>query len=206
MPVAVIRPPRGLAMAAQILIVAAAVLHAADTVGEWRTGWPAVFGALDYLVLFVAAGVFIAWLHQAWANAAVIAAPRPMPWSPGWTIGSWFIPAANFVLPFMVVLSVVDASAGWRTSSRRFVALWWLLFLLAEVIGRVPPITFFHREYAGQLVVSSEVRSYSLHSELPLWLVMTAVEAVAATLAVLLVRRVTDTQTAAALARAGVTP
>jgi hypothetical protein len=206
MPVAVIRPPRGLAMTAQILIVATAVLHAISTVGEWLPGWPGVFTALNYLVLFGAAGAFIAWLHRAGGNAAVIVAPRPMRWSPEWTIVSWFIPVANFVLPGLVVLDVVDASAGGRTSSRRFVALWWLLFLLTEVLGQLPPISFLHREYAGRMVVSSEVRAYSLHSELPLWVVMTVVEAVTTVLAVQLVRRVTDRQTGAALARAGVTP
>jgi len=205
-PVAVIRPPRGLATTAQTLIVITTVVHAAATVGDWLRGWPTpVLTALDYLVLFVAAGFFMAWLYQAWANAAVIVAPRRMRWDRGWTIGSWFVPVGNFVLPCLVVLNVCDASSGWRTSSRRFVTLWWLLFLLAEIAGRGWFRTYAYQSVNGR-VVSYREQLYSLHSELPLWAIMTVVEAASATLAVLLVRRVTGMQSAAAWSRAAATP
>jgi hypothetical protein len=200
-PAVIIRPNRSLAVAVQVLIGVDVVVHACTTTFDYLENTSVVFTAVDYLVLAVTAGFFIAWLWQAWGNAAVIVAPRTMRWQRGWTIGSWFVPLADFVLPALVVVNVCDASSGWRRSSRRFVALWWVLFLITQIAGRGYFNTFQWRVANGQ-IVDYQVQQHTLHSTLPLWIVMTALEVATGVLAILLVRRVTDMQTAAAVARA----
>ncbi|HTI23394.1 MAG TPA: DUF4328 domain-containing protein [Kutzneria sp.] len=198
----VVRPIGGLAGLVQVAIGLSAVAHALATQFDFQVqnpGAPAVFAALDALVLAGAAAAFISWLWQAWGNAEVIVAPRKMRWQRGWTIGSWFVPLADFVLPALVVANVADASSGWRRSSRRFVTLWWLLFLISQIAGRGYFTTSSWVTRGGE-IVGYRVERYTLHSTLPLWIVMTVLEAAAAVTAILLVRRVTAMQTAAATA------
>lgn len=78
-----------------------------------RAGSPQ-FGLTSFDVLTVALGaltfpVFIgrivaqlAWLSRSVDNSWYLLGGTPK-WSPGWSIGWWFIPGANLVLPFLVV-------------------------------------------------------------------------------------------------------
>ena len=198
----VVRPNGGLARFVQVSIGLSAVVHVCATQSDFRVQDPhltLLFTAMDAVVLIAAASAFISWLWQAWGNAEVIVAPRKMRWQRGWTIGSWFVPLADFVLPALVVANVADASSGWRRSSRRFVTLWWLLFLITQIAGRGSFTTSSWVTRGGE-IVGYRVERYTLHSTLPLWIVMTVLEAAAAVTAILLVRRVTTMQTAAATA------
>ena len=56
------------------------------------------------LAIFV---VFIVYLYRASKNTELWDT-TPRTWTPGWTIGGWFIPIANFVIPALVV------SDSWR--------------------------------------------------------------------------------------------
>jgi hypothetical protein len=197
---AVVRPNGGLARFVQVSIGLSAVVHVGATQSDFMVQNPVVtmvFMAVDALVLVGAAGLFITWLWQAWANAEVIVAPRKMRWQRGWTIGSWFVPLADFVLPALVVANVADASSGWRRSSRRFVTLWWLLFLITQIAGRGYFNTYSWVTRGGE-IVEYHVQRYTLHSTLPLWIVMTVLEAATTVMAILLVQRITAMQTAAA--------
>jgi hypothetical protein len=202
---AVIRPNRGLAVAVQVLIGVSVVAHAIATQADYRSEpvdiTTVLFTSLDFGVLVLAAALFMTWLWQAWGNAEVIVAPRAMRWRRGWTIGSWFVPLADFVLPALVVANVCDASSGWRRSSRRFVTLWWLLFLFTQIVGRGYYDTA-HWNVANGQIVDYVVQRHSLHSTLPMWILMTVLEVAAAVMAIVLVRRVADMQTAAPIAQA----
>jgi hypothetical protein len=56
-------------------------------------------------------------------------------WTPGWAIGGWFIPIANFVIPFLVARDI------WRrtpdaTKSGALV-VWWVLFVIGAIAFRI---------------------------------------------------------------------
>jgi len=100
-------------------------------------------GVLTYLSLLVSMILLIIFMYQAHRHvvrARGVTSPR---FSEGWTIGGWFIPLANFVIPFLV-LSDLDrmSSAPERpvgTSWRgRPVSGWlwvWLIALIATVVA-----------------------------------------------------------------------
>ncbi len=77
------------------------------------------------LISAVAAGLFIGWLARARANADQLGPHR---FSPGWEIGSWFLPFANLVIPGRVVADVWRASATPKQQyvSTAPVTAWWL--------------------------------------------------------------------------------
>lgn len=71
--------------------------------------------------------------------------------SPGFAVGCWFIPFANFVLPYQAVReawkaadpSIVRATPDTRAASRMSVLIpaWWALFLLGNVGGYIAALT-----------------------------------------------------------------
>ncbi len=61
-------------------------------------------------------------------------------WGPGWSIGAWFIPLANFVIPFFVVREIwqrtPEPEDGTRPTSGVLV-LWWVLFVVGILAVRI---------------------------------------------------------------------
>jgi hypothetical protein len=88
--------------------------------------------------------LFIIFLFRAVKNTELWNTVKEK-WTPGWAIGSWFIPLANFVLPFLVVLetwrrsdSDVVTGAKPQTSTGLLWA-WWLLFVVGYVAIQFDP-------------------------------------------------------------------
>ena len=93
--------------------------------------------SLIMLAVFV---LLIIFLFRASKNTELWDTSRRT-WTPGWAIGGWFIPLANFVIPVLVILDVwrrtperpADGEA--RTSpSASIVTLSWVLFLIGTVL------------------------------------------------------------------------
>jgi eukaryotic-like serine/threonine-protein kinase len=100
-------------------------------------------GLLGLLVVgMIAAGVlFIVWLWQSYRTARQQGAGG-FRFGLGWTIGAWFVPFANFVLPKLMVndlwrASDPDAPAGWPIAGRRVSPIvdWWWAFWLLGFVG-----------------------------------------------------------------------
>jgi len=94
---------------------------------------------LAYFAAFVAGILFIVWLYQAYRSAESRGATGRR-WGPGWTIGGWFIPLANLVIPKLVVnevdrmsnpeAGVAPIEARWKMLPRMTSSdLWWVLLV-----------------------------------------------------------------------------
>jgi hypothetical protein len=72
---------------------------------------------------------FLAWLHSAHVKARAIAG-RKLRHSSGWTIGSFFVPIANVVIPYQVMAQIWNLAIGNGPGrSRLLVDLWWAAWL-----------------------------------------------------------------------------
>ena len=98
--------------------------------------------AISTLVFVATAVVFIIWQWRMAKNAELLGAQRPR-FTPGWSIGAWFIPLANFVIPLLIFQDLWRASTpaarpdSWRREEGSFlVGVWWTLFVLANVVSR----------------------------------------------------------------------
>ncbi|WP_157749183.1 DUF4328 domain-containing protein [Jatrophihabitans sp. GAS493] len=98
------------------------------------------------ILLLIATGVVtIVWLHRARVNAGSYGGHRQR-YSPGWSIGGWFIPVASLWIPYAIVVDAQLASeptqppAGARGGRSVLVirAWWgmWVLGNLATLAGR----------------------------------------------------------------------
>lgn len=105
-------------------------------------------GSLVGLALFV---LFLIWANRCHKTAARLH-PAVRKWSSGWTVGAWFIPLANAVLPKLVLdeterISSAPRSGGqldpsWRSQPVAAIgSLWWIsligMYLFGFISGSV---------------------------------------------------------------------
>ncbi|MEW2487061.1 DUF4328 domain-containing protein [Streptomyces sp. NPDC048411] len=145
-------------------------------------------GALQGVTTLATAVVFIIWFRRVRLNAEVFG-PSMQQMKPGWAVGAWFVPFANLVLPRRIAGGIWTASAQTNTDgSRRTVPatvmnLWWGAWVCSLVFGRYASRQYMKAEEpqevmdaAGQLMVADTL------------------DAVAAVLAILFVRKLTRMQ------------
>lgn len=100
----------------------------------------AVFSFIIYLATVV---FFLIWLYRAYDNLRALNPSRRLDHSPGWAVGSFFIPFVNLVVPYRAVKEV------WQKSGPRDEALlaepttpawfpiWWTFWLLSSFAGNI---------------------------------------------------------------------
>ncbi|MFF2860316.1 DUF4328 domain-containing protein [Streptomyces rubiginosohelvolus] len=163
--------------------------------GDGRTA-EALYGiaAISQGVALLATGVvFIIWFHRTRRNAEVFD-PSVQRMGPGWAVGGWFVPIANFWFPYRVASGVWEASAqtrpdgGRRTVPRTPLNLWWGAWVVSLLCTQAAERLWEGAEEAEAIVRAGGLLAAS-----------NAVDIVAAALAVLYVRAVTGMQVERAL-------
>ena len=96
------------------------------------------------LMLFVANAVlFCIWLYRAARNARALGA-LGFDYSPGWTVGWFFIPFAGFVMPYFTVREVWQSSENpmnWSTPAMPvIVLLWWVTYIPSSILQRISAV------------------------------------------------------------------
>ena len=140
------------------------------------------------IAAMVFAGIaFVCWLHRARTNIDAFGGSW-MKWGPGWTIGAWFVPIGNLVIPILVVSEIDRATdgrvPGWgvRRPGRIVVVLWATLWTAFLILDRVTTFAMFDAAHSsGAFAVT---------------LVSAAVEIGAASGAIGVIRRITAGQEA----------
>ncbi len=93
--------------------------------------------------LLVTAVVFLVWFNKAYKAVASRGATGTR-WSSGWSVGGWFIPFANFVIPKLVMNEIDRISypandtppigETWKSRPRLTSSdLWWASWILANI-------------------------------------------------------------------------
>ena len=129
----------------------------------------AIFGWIPAFVLL------IVWSFKA-HRATDLLQPERRSWSSGWTIGGWFIPLAQFVIPGQVLIEVEkissadrangQVSAHWRNNRAWFggwVWWWWVAWILVSVWNVSTFLVrcwscWTHRKLAGPVKPSGSVQ------------------------------------------------
>lgn len=97
----------------------------------------AVLGAMNVFLIVT----FVTWFWRSYANLPVLG--RTTKRKPGWAIGSWLIPLANFVIPYSIGAEIWKKSrvdSGRDEENMEPVISWWALFL---IMGLVNQVSFF---------------------------------------------------------------
>lgn len=116
---------------------------------------------LPQLIVMLASFVLIGmWIYRVAWNARVFAGARNLDFTPGWSVGWYFVPFANLWKPYQAMKEVWRASANPSQMDRASVSwwlpLWWLLWLVNGAVGN----------YAGRTAWRAETISEEINSAL----------------------------------------
>lgn len=132
--------------------VAAAATGLVFTIGLWRHPFPEDEVALDsihmllslaalaYLLVMLAGIVLgLAWTFRMAWNARHLGA-KGFDASPAMSVGWYFVPLANLVMPYRAMRQIYSASldpVGWNEDFRAVVATWWWFILLSGLLSKI---------------------------------------------------------------------
>ncbi len=145
------------------------------------------------LLLFVLTVIFwLLWQHRAQANLTALGV-QGLRFTPGWAVGWWFIPFANLVMPFLAMGELTRASApeaAGSSSPRKVDALlaWWWAAWVMRLVLFIAALT--------ALGSQQPEATYSTVAAENLMIAAGAAEALAAVLAIFVVRRIDRSQEA----------
>ncbi|MER5863689.1 DUF4328 domain-containing protein [Kitasatospora sp. NPDC002040] len=206
------RSPRGLAVAASILVGVVALADLLDAAmafvvrGDYQqlvdepelsgdlvvnsaVVWAGTSG-LTVLALVAAGVVFACWFVRIRKNAELLAPQAPHSRSAGWVVWGWIVPVVSFWFPFQIARDCWRASApkGDPWGSELVLRLWWAAWLLSLAAGQ-----------AAQQLVGAEETPEAYATAFGAVAVADLVDVVAAVLAILVLRRLTALQDATAV-------
>ena len=135
---------------------AIAYMHRIQVIDSFRAGTATVSdgrhaddlvhaaGLLGLGMVLVIAVVFIVWQWRTAKNAVFLGRPDER-YSPGWSIGAWFIPLANLFIPVQIMQGLWRGSDpgplpdDWRRGRRSaLVGWWWASMIVSFLFGRWP--------------------------------------------------------------------
>jgi hypothetical protein len=115
----------------------------------------ALAALLQIVVTIVCMVLFLMWVYRASKNLGALSGER-MNFTPGWSVGWFFIPFANLWKPYQIVRELWQVSHRHEPRGHALVGWWWCLFLVAAVVGQT----------ASRLsIAASDVDSYARSAE-----------------------------------------
>lgn len=96
----------------------------------------ATIGQAQLVAYLACAVAFLAWLSRSVDNVERLGGGKPA-FTPTMSIVWWFIPFANFVMPYQVVADLYRRMAPVERISTLIVLGWWLLFLGGNIVSNV---------------------------------------------------------------------
>lgn len=148
-----------------------------------------ILGILSALVQIPTVVMWLVWQYRAQSNLRPLGSTA-LRWSPAWAVWGWLIPFANLVLPYLTVRELSKASepdAGtleWRTRpTGALLPLWWASWVGSQILSGV-----------AVAVVGSDATVRSVSNGTSVAVVGGVVHVIAAVLAIVVVRRISDRQ------------
>lgn len=144
--------------------------------------------ALLYLGLFVAtAVVFLVWFYRVAKNLRALGADEPR-FSPGWCVGYWFIPFANLFRPYQAAKDIWARSeppgSEGAGAGGALLGGWWAMWIISAIVGNLAARVSFRADEAQAVINTAWIM-----------IVSDLLDAIAAVLAVLVIRGIHDRQT-----------
>ncbi len=130
---------------------------------------------LLYLGVFIATGIiFLKWIYRANLNCRGFGA-TDMKFTPGWSIGYYFIPFLNLVRPYQAMKEIWKVSSdpkNWQAQQGSgILGWWWALWLISGFLGQMTFRMSMNVNSPSSLEAATMVSILSSLVEIPLILV-----------------------------------
>ncbi|MEW9556077.1 DUF4328 domain-containing protein [Nonomuraea sp. NPDC050783] len=175
----------------RVLADADSVSEAETNTGDLVYGLSGILETVTYLVAIVA---FLTWLFRVRANAETLS-PHGHRRSRVWVILGWIVPIVSLWFPKQIVDDVWDASNRDPSPPKGLFHAWWAAWLVGAWVSNIASRVLFNAEEPAELVTAARFDLVSIVLML-----------VAAVLAILVVRRISDAQEARLAEAAGAFP
>ena len=134
----------------------------------------AITAVLQLVLLIATAILFLRWFKRAYENVEALGGERRF--SPGWAVGSWFVPFLNLWRPKQITNDIWHAGSAGRESVPAVVNVWWTVWIISNFVDNIAFRSSFGSSTTGALFAA----------------ISDAVDAIAAVLAIVVVRRLTE--------------
>ncbi len=136
------------------------------------------FVAITYLLVFIVSGVLILrWIYLANYNARQLGAQN-MEFTPGWSVGYFFIPFLSLWKPYQAMKEIWQVSHNpddWAFEKiSPVVGLWWFLWITTNILGQVISRMANEAEELSELMNLNLITQLSDGLDIPLALVTLA--------------------------------
>jgi len=132
------------------------------------------------LIVFLATGVMILkWIHRASFNARQLGA-EGMKFTPGWSVGWYFVPVANLWKPYQAMKEIWKASAdprGWNEGQAvpGLLGWWWFFWIVSNLFSNASFRMSMRADELEEFIESNGVALAADLLELPLTLLVLAI-------------------------------
>jgi len=128
-----------------------------------------------YLVAFIVTGIsFLKWIHRANSNCHGFGA-QGMEFTPGWSVGYYFIPFINLYKPYRAMKEIWKVStnpANWQNENgSALLGWWWALWLISGFLGQASFRMSMRADTISSLQASTTVSILVGIIDIPLYLV-----------------------------------
>ncbi len=141
---------------------------AAGEASDMRQG---LIGIVEIAILIASGILILKWIHRANSNARQLGA-MGMEFTPGWSIGWYFIPFANLWMPYQAMKEIWKASSNpkdWKSlEAPSLLGWWWLVWIVCSVLGNVSLRLAFKADGIDELIASNFVGQLAEVTGLPL--------------------------------------
>lgn len=138
--------------------------EAAVAAGESSDARQGLIGIVQLLLLLASAILVLTWFHRANHNARQLGA-QGMVYTPGWAVGWFFVPFANFWKPYQVMKEIWQVSAApgdWTAQAVPWVLpVWWISWIASSLIGNAAFRLSLRAEELDQLMSANAVTQLS---------------------------------------------
>lgn len=133
-----------------------------------------IVGLPQFLIVIVTAVVFLMWIHRANRNARGLGA-EGMTFTPGWSVGWYFIPFANLWKPLQAMKQIWQASAdpaSWQSQKTpALLSNWWALWITSSLLSNMSFRMSFKANTSSEMLASEIITLISDLVDIPLCLV-----------------------------------
>ena len=133
-----------------------------------------VIGILYLIALIVTGIAFLKWIHRANKNCHGFGA-QGMEYTPGWSIGYYFIPFINLYKPYRAMKEIWKVSTNptnWQNeNSSALLGWWWALWLISGFLGQALFRMSMRADTISSLQASTTVSILSGILDIPLYIV-----------------------------------
>jgi hypothetical protein len=124
-----------------------------------------VMGIIQFIVFVVSTVVWFMWVFRSNKLARALGATS-MSYSPGWSVGWFFIPIANLFKPYFAMKEIylatmdplgfdVDQEVESQPESLNILKLWWLVYLIDRFFSTASARTAFRADTVEELLTAN---------------------------------------------------